>query len=142
MSAHNHAVIWIDHHDAHVIFFDAEEMDERIIHAPPTAGHIHSKAGSPSGTHTRPNSAFFEEVAEALLPARAVLVIGPSEAKTEFVAYLDHNKHPLHHNIVDVRAAQRMTDKQIVAEARRYFKAADRLNPVFDLTAGKGVGAK
>jgi hypothetical protein len=141
VSSHNHAALWIDHHEAHVVFFNADDAEEHIIHAPKTQEHIHSKAGSPSGTHLRGNIEFFGKVAETLAPAHAILVLGPSEAKTEFVVFVDKHNHHVRDAIVGVESAQHMTNKQLLAEARRYFKAADRLNPVFDLTSGKGVGS-
>ncbi len=140
MSLYNHAALWIDHSDAHVVFFNADDVEEHIVHAPETSQHIHAKAGSPSGTHLHGNVAFFEKVAGILAPARSILMLGPSEAKTEFAAFLDHHRRPIRDAIVGIRNAQRMTDKQLVAEARRHFRAADRLDPVADLTAGKGVG--
>ncbi len=140
MSAYNHAVLWIDHRDAHVAFFSSDHVEEHVIHAPKTAEHIHSKAGSASGTHQHGNKEFFGKVAETLAPARSILVLGPSDTKTEFVSYLDQRKSPVRNAVVGIVAAERMTDKQLIAKARHYFKAVDRLNPVVDLTAGKGVG--
>ncbi len=140
MSIHNHAVLWIDHREAHVIFFNADDTQDRIVRASEPAGHIHAKAGSSSGTHLQGNPEFFREISEILQPARLILVVGPSAAKNEFVAYLGHNNRSMRHNIAGIHTAQPMSDGQLVAKARHFFKAADRLHPAFDLTAGRGVG--
>ena len=140
VTLHHHAALWIDHHEAHIVYFNTDDMEEHVVHAPKSSQHIHSKAGSASGTHLHGNAEFFGQVADMLAPARSILILGPSEAKSEFVAFLDRQGLGVRKAIAGIRGAQQMTDRQLVAEARRFFKASDRLNPVSDLTAGKGAG--
>jgi stalled ribosome rescue protein Dom34 len=129
MSTHYHAVVWIDHHQARVIQFNLEEAQERTLHAPHTPHHLHAKAGSPSGTHLRGEDSYYHEVAEALAPAHEVLITGPSSAKRELVEYLKKHKPQLLAHVDAVETVDKVTDAELIAVARRHFRAADRMNP-------------
>lgn len=127
MTEHYHAVIWIDHHEAHVLHFNADESDTEIIRATHSPRHLHSKAGSASGMHVRDEPEFYRDLAEAVGKAQEILIAGPSSAKTEFVKYL-HKHEPLTFDrISGIETIGRITDNQLLAEARRYFTAADRM---------------
>jgi hypothetical protein len=47
----NHAVIWIDHHDAHVIQFNESASESEIIHTKSKHAHLHHKAGTTGSGH-------------------------------------------------------------------------------------------
>ena len=129
MSTHYHAVVWIDHHQARVIHFNLEAAEERTLHPPHTPHHLHAKAGSPSGTHLRGEDSYYREVAEALASAREVLIAGPSSAKRELVEYLKKHKPQLLAHVDAVETVDKTTDADLIAAARRHFKAADRMKP-------------
>ena len=129
MTTHSHAVLWIDHKEAKVIFFNADDATEEVVHSHRSGEHIHSRSGSPSGTHLTADDAYLRGVAERLEPARAILVTGPSEAKGEFIHYIEKHARQLMPRVSAVKALQRVTDKQLVAEARHHFKVADRMAP-------------
>ena len=61
--------------------------------------------------------------------AKEFLVVGPSTAKTEFVTWLHGHSPALAGRLFGVEPLQHMSDGQIVAEARRFFKRADRIRP-------------
>ena len=88
MAAHYHAVVWLDHHEARVIYFNADDAEEKIVHPAHAPRHLHHTAGSPAGTHDRGDPDYYRDVADALGGAKAFLITGPSTAKTEFVAWL------------------------------------------------------
>lgn len=127
MSTHYHAVLWIDHHEARIIHFNATEADEDLVHPLHAPRHLHVKAGSASGTHLHGDKAFFRDVAAALESARLFLLVGPSSAKDEFVDYLEREKNDLLARLDSVHAADDMTDRELLAMARRHFKSADRM---------------
>jgi stalled ribosome rescue protein Dom34 len=133
MSTHHHAVIWMDRQEARIIFFNSDDSVAQIIKAGHGAGHIHSRGGSSSGTHRHGDTAFFEEIAEALRPARAALLVGPSEAKSEFAAFLGKRYPKVNEAISEIQPAQRMTDPQLLAIGRSFFKAWDRVHAASDL---------
>jgi hypothetical protein len=126
---HSHAVVWIDHHEARVIYFNADDADEKTVHPAHPSHHLHHKAGSASGTHDKGEPSFYRDVAEALGEANEFLVVGPSTAKTEFVTWLHGHSPALAGRLFGVEPLQHMSDGQIVAEARRFFKGADRIRP-------------
>lgn len=127
MTKHYHAVAWIDHHEARIIYFNVDEADETIVHAPHQNHHIHGKAGSPSGTHLTGDPVFFRKIADALAAAKEIYVVGPAAAKTEFMAFLHCHAAAILPNVVGVETMDKITDAELVALARRYFKAADRM---------------
>ena len=68
-----------------------------------------------------------DDVAHALEGAHEILVIGPAQTKQEFAQYL-RDKHPqLGRAIVAVENSDHPTDPEVLAFARRQFKALDRM---------------
>jgi hypothetical protein len=129
VSSHYHGVVWIDHHEAHVVHFNAEDAEEKIVQPVHPPRHLHYRAGSPAGTHDRGESAYFRGIAQALGEAKEFLVVGPSTAKIEFVAWLRHQAPLMIERLCGIETMAQMTDKQLIAEARRFFKGADRMKP-------------
>jgi hypothetical protein len=129
LASHYHAVVWIDHHEARVIFFNPDEADEQTIHPAHPPRHLHHTAGSASGTHERGAPEYYRSVADAVGEAKEFLVAGPSTAKTEFVTWLRDEKSPIVERLCGVETLQHMSDKQLVADARKFFKGADRMRP-------------
>ncbi|HEV7546037.1 MAG TPA: translational machinery protein [Reyranella sp.] len=99
------------------------------MHPDHPSHHLHHKSGSPSGTHDTGEPSFYRDVAAALGEAKEFLVVGPSTAKTEFVTWLHGHSPALTGRLFGVEPLQHMSDNQIVAEARRFFKKADRIRP-------------
>ena len=129
MPTHYHAVLWLDHHEARIIHFNADDADSKRIRPADPPRHLHVKAGSPSGTHISDEPQFYGDVAAALGDAQEILVAGPSAAKMEFVRYLNKHGAPASRHVVGVETLDHLTDNQLLAEARRYFARADRLRP-------------
>ncbi len=129
MHGHSHAVVWLDHHEARVTSFSSDAAEESTIHPAHPPRHLHVRAGSPSGLHLRGDDAFFGKVAASLTDARAILVVGPSSAKTEFVTYLHRHAPALFGRISSVETMARISDEGLLAAARRHFRAADRMTP-------------
>ncbi len=67
--------------------------------------------------------AYYEEIAASLLGARAVLILGPGEAKGELRKHLASVMPK--DCLVTVETADKMTDRQIAAKVHDHFKAAD-----------------
>ena len=132
MSSHYHAVLWLDHHEARIIHFNANDSDaERVRPADPPR-HLHVKAGSPSGTHITDEPPFYRQVAAALSDAHEILITGPSTAKTEFVKYLRKRAAATWQHVVGVETLDHPTYGELLAEASRFFARADRLRPQLD----------
>src|SRR2546421_12007205 len=89
MSSHHfHAVIWIDHHEARVFHFSPTDVERLVLHPDRPTNHIHHKANSIGSGHAAEDHAFLQAVAESIADARAVLVTGPANAKTELVQHI------------------------------------------------------
>ncbi|MGZ3362059.1 MAG: translational machinery protein, partial [Xanthobacteraceae bacterium] len=88
MTEHSHAVVWIDHHEARVFHFNAQEMDRLVVKPDNPHVHIHHKANSMGSGHAPEDKAYFLAVVEALGASTAVLVTGPGNAKAELVKYI------------------------------------------------------
>jgi stalled ribosome rescue protein Dom34 len=123
---HPHAVLWIDQHEAKIFHFDGESFDVAKIES----AHRHVRR-HPSVTAERSHPAdekhYYHDVARALEDAAEVLIVGPSTAKLAFIKHVHKHEHGLEGRIVGVETVDHPTDGQLVAYARRYFRAADRM---------------
>ncbi len=91
--------------------------------------HIHHKSNTIGSGHDSLDNGFLHAVAEAIADAGAVLVTGPANAKTELVKHIQHHDPKLMKLILGVETVDHPSDPQLVAYARKFFKAADRMQP-------------
>jgi stalled ribosome rescue protein Dom34 len=129
VSKHFHAVIWIDHHEARVFHFGPAEVDQLVLHPERPTRHIHHKANSIGSGHAAEDHAFLHAVAQSVAEAGAVLITGPANAKTELVKHIHRHEPNLMNAIAAVETVDHPSDAALVAYARRYFQAADRMTP-------------
>ena len=130
MSKHPyHAVIWIDHHEARVFHFGPTDVDQLVLHPDHPTRHIHHKSNTIGSGHDSLDNGFLHAVAEAIADAGAVLVTGPANAKTELVKHIQHHDPKLMKLVLGVETVDHPSDPQLVAYARKFFKAADRMQP-------------
>jgi len=127
--------IWIDHRRAVIVAIGSGE--ERTIHIlsnvekhPERSGDSPLKGPYEARQVPRDDrrqmaltgelNAYYDTVMEAVRDAGAMLIFGPGEAKGELKKRLEKNK--LGARIVAVETADKMTDPQIAAKVREYFK--------------------
>ena len=122
-----HSVVWIDHEKASAWQFTSTEEQSAVIHAHDQHQKVHSRKSSHGGHKNPADARFFEEVAEALAGTHEVLIIGPAQTKTEFAHFLKEKHAALAKGIVAVENADHPTDCEVLAYARRHFKALDRM---------------
>jgi len=113
-----HAVVWMDHSEAHVLMFDREHVEAQRVKA---RSHHTPKHG-----HVGADKDFFSQVAQALEGVSEVLLTGPANAKIEFRDFCKHNVHAVDKAIVDVVTTDHPSDAQVVAMARQYFLKFDQ----------------
>lgn len=113
-----HAVVWIDHSEAHVVMFDREHMDAQRIKSRSHHKHQGKDAFDPN---------FFPAVATALAGTHEVLLAGPGSARIEFRKWCDEHQPLIAKTIVESVAADHPSDGQLVALARQYFLRHDRM---------------
>ncbi|GAC1306505.1 MAG: hypothetical protein NVSMB10_11280 [Steroidobacteraceae bacterium] len=120
-----HSVVWIDHQKATAWQFTATEQQSSVIHAHGQHQKIHSRKSTHGGHKNPADAKFFDEVAAALHGTHEILLIGPAHTKQEFADFLKHKHATLAKGIVAVESADHPTDAEVLAYARRHFKALD-----------------
>lgn len=118
-----HAVIWLDHHTAHVIEFDFEHMQERHLRAAvhPTRQHR---------SQVRSEHAFFAEVCEAVAPMESILLTGARQVQADFRHFILKHRPALAPRISGWEIVDHPTSAQLVALGRhRRHQAAVGLAP-------------
>lgn len=124
--------LWIDHRRAVIVQLQDGHPVKRIVES--DVGRRHRAGGSRTSVPYGPQDAFAEDraqrkyeqrlriyyrsVADTLDDPDELLVIGPGEAKGEFVKELDRASQQ---RVVAVEPADKMTDPQLVAKVKTYF---------------------
>jgi stalled ribosome rescue protein Dom34 len=127
--AFTHAVVWLDHQVAHVIHFGLEESQEKTIHAAHGSAHLHHKSGSVGSGKSGGDQHFYHEIAQALRGTAEILVTGPANAKQELVKHLEEHDKAVAACVAAVQTLDHPSDGQLLAHARKHFRAADRMLP-------------
>ena len=124
---HAHAVVWIDHHEAHVIHFSLDDAATAVVRpATPQQHHLHHKRGAMGSGHDQPDAAYLGKVAAALGDAAEILVCGPSTAKLELFRHLQQHDRQVADRVLGVETVNHPSDGELLRYARQYFIAADR----------------
>lgn len=131
------AGVWIDHRKAFVVQITDSGEETRQINS--DVVRPFASPGGPSSTQPdRPQgfmtestqehtfraqlNTFYDAVLTSLRGADSVLIVGPGEAKGEFQKRLKSKKFPAH--VVELEAADKMTNPQIVALVREHYAEA------------------
>lgn len=123
----NHAVVWIDHKEAHVIFLSEDADEAEIIKTKSTHPHLHHKRGEVGSGKVAFDTKYFESVTKAVKEAREILILGPGSAKVELTKYAHLHAADVAEKIVGIETSDHPTDEQILALARKFFYKIDRL---------------
>lgn len=130
----SNAGLWIDHRQAVVVFLTVAGEDIKHF----TSSH-ESHSRQPGGVQephaytpndfvaedkrerkdTIQHNNFYDEVIASLHDAEKILVLGPGEAKGEFVKRLEGAKQK--GRVAEVQTADKMTEGQIAAHVRQHF---------------------
>jgi stalled ribosome rescue protein Dom34 len=125
--SHYHAVVWLDHSEAHVMHITMDDVEKSVIHPSKPHLHLHAKSGSVgSGKHSE-DKGYYHAIAEALNGAQEILVVGPAQAKLQLIKHLHTHDPKISDKVVGVETIDHPTDGQLVAYARKYFVAKDRM---------------
>ena len=119
--------LWIDHREAVIVTLQGEKEDIKRIESDVEKRVRYSgSTENGEGEDKRDRRIeghldhFYDAVITHLQDATAVLIMGPGEAKNEFHKHLEKSIPTV--KIVNVEAADKMTDPQIVAKVRRNFE--------------------
>ncbi len=112
-----HATVWIDHKEAKIFHIEPEAVGSITVKAP----HHHlTRKAEEQGRHAL-EDVFYAAVAETLKDVDAILVVGPSSGKLDFIRYLHKHKHLTEAKIVGVETLDHPSDRQLAAYIRHYF---------------------
>jgi len=128
MSEHYHALVWIDHHEAKIFHFNTTEADRVTVRSTHPHQHIHHKANARDSGHAPADSGFLERVTQAIMHAGAVLIVGPANAKQELAGHIGRVHPSLLKCISAVEPLDHPSDAELLALARKFFRADDRMH--------------
>jgi hypothetical protein len=129
MAAHYHAVVWIDHHEARVFHFNADEVATLVLRPDHPTRHIHHKSNVTGSGRAAEDQDFLHQVTAAIADAGAVLITGPANAKTALVKHIHRHDPQLIERLAGIETVDHPSDAALVAHARHYFKSEDRMQP-------------
>src|SRR5215203_2770730 len=127
MSNHYHALVWLDHRVAKVFHFNDDDSERTTVASTHPHQHLHHKANSGDSGHAAVDKEFLERVTAVIGNAGAILVVGPGSAKTELHKHLQHLHPEVAAKISAVETLDHPSDGALLAHARRFFKADDRM---------------
>lgn len=116
-----HAVVWIDHHNAQILQFDAEHVAASTVKA-------HSHQTRQHGSSVRTEHEFFAEVCDGLVGIAEVLASGSHQALADLRHYVHKHRPQLAERIVGYETVDHPSERQLVAMARKYFLRHDRMS--------------
>ena len=115
-----HAVVWLDHHNAQVLQFDAEHVQAQKIKS-------HSHHTRQHASAVRDEHEFFSELCGALAGITEVLVTGPRTAQADFKHFMQKHRPAVMAQVVGYETVDHPSDNQLVALARAWFVKYDRM---------------
>ena len=125
--SHYHAVVWLDHNEARVMHISPDNIEKSVVQPANPARHLQRKRGSVSGSRQPEDQNYYHEVVDALSGAAEILIVGPGQAKLELIKHIHAHDHDVVKRVVGVETVDHPGDGQLVAYARKYFEAKDRM---------------
>jgi stalled ribosome rescue protein Dom34 len=123
----NHAVIWIDHKEAHIMFLSQDASEAEIIKTKSTHSHLHHKANEVGSGRVSLDVKYLHSVMQAVKESKEILILGPGSAKLELIKHAHQHDQQIAANIVGVETVDHPSDKEILAYARKFFYKADQM---------------
>jgi len=120
--------LWIDHRKAVIVLVTDEGEETRLIESN-MEKHVRfasgsSEDGSAESTRDRQFAGhldgYYDKVIACIRDAESILIFGPGEAKGELEKRLENKE--LGGRIVGIETVDKMTDRQIAARVRQYFR--------------------
>ena len=127
--SNRHAVVWVDHAQAHVLFIDAENIEKSFLE-PAQHPRLHHKRGSVGGGKAAEDQHYYHGIAQALRGTQEILIAGPGQAKLELFKHLQQHDPEVAKHVVGMETADHPSDGQLADHARHYFKAKDRMTGI------------
>lgn len=123
----SHAVVWIDHKEAHVIQFNTDSSESEIIKTKSKHKQVHQKAGVIGSGHQSTDQNYLHQVIQALDGVDEILIVGPSSAKLELFKHAHSHDQKISERIVGIETVDHPSDGQLLAHAKKYFVKIDNM---------------
>lgn len=115
-----HAVVWLDHHSAQILEFDAEHVEASKV-----KNHTHHTRQH--GSAVRSEHEFYAHVCDALGGIQEVLVTGSKTACSDFKHYVEKHRSSLAPRLAGYETVDHPSENQLVALARKFFLKYDQM---------------
>ncbi|MEI6734928.1 MAG: translational machinery protein [Comamonadaceae bacterium] len=125
--SHYHALVWIDHVEAHVMHISPDDVEKSLIQPNQQHHKLHSRVGTMGHGRAPADQDYYHRVAQALAGATEILIVGPAQAKLELIKHIHSHDLALVSKVVGVETVDHPSDGQLVAYARKYFLAKDQM---------------
>ncbi len=122
----NNYVIWLDSKLAEIFALKTSGIAKTQLKKSDIDHHRRHK----KDIHVDSNSEhYFRDLAEKMKDADQILILGPGMAKSHFTHYLEtHQAKTLSKKVIGVENLEQVSEKQILATARKFFKHYDMFN--------------
>jgi stalled ribosome rescue protein Dom34 len=120
----NHAVVWVDQTEAHVIHFSRDDAETEVV----KTTSQHQKKGVLGASTAAEDTAYLDEIASALDASKEILIVGPGQEKLTFMRHLNKHHAGTAEKVVSVETVDHPNDGQLLTYARKYFVKADMMN--------------
>ena len=124
----NHVAIWIDHKEAHILYFDTTRSE--IVKSNAEHPHLHHKANEIGSGNAPAETHYFHTVISAVAGVNEILIVGPGSAKTELLKHAISHDPAIAKKIVGVETVDHPTDGQVLNFAKAYFHKVDQLRGI------------
>jgi len=125
--SHYHALVWLDHVEAHVMHISPDDVEKSVIQPKDQHHKLHSRAGTLGDGRAPEDQDYYHRVVEALRGASEILIVGPAQAKLQLIKHIHAHDPDVVKKVVGVETVDHPTDAQLVAYARKYFLAKDKM---------------
>jgi len=124
---HGHALVWLDHREAVIIEFSADDHHVKNIRGEAAAGKLHQKSGKPGSGHAPDDVELFAAVIRTVA-APEILVVGPGTAKSAFEHFARAQHPAFAQRLAGVETVDHPTYGQLLAHGREFFRRFDQLH--------------
>ena len=123
-----HCVVWLDHFRATVIALSRDASEELEITSDTEDKQLHRKSGPQGSGHMHDDLDFFERLAIHIETIPEILITGPSTARVAFVRFLGERFPHVASRVSGVDAMDHPSSGELLAHARKRFRAIDQLH--------------
>ena len=112
-------VLWLDSENAEIFHVSAAEVTKKTVKLK-LVKHSNSHQQE---HHNQAEEKFFHQITGELEQADEILIFGPGMAKKQFKNHLENHHHKaLLDRVVAIEPLDRVSDNQILAASRKFFK--------------------